>query len=66
MSTIDLLALTSLESAAFGIENIIFLFQKQATLARRPMVLSVPLQLVFPGPILRQKQLFQTEFLIGC
>jgi len=35
--------------APFLIENIICVFTKQATLMRRSTVLSLPLQLVFPG-----------------
>jgi hypothetical protein len=38
-----------IRTAHFYIENIIFLFTKQATLMRRPTVLSCPPQLVFPG-----------------
>jgi len=35
-------------AAAFDIANIIYFFSKQAALMRRPTVLSLPLQLVFP------------------
>ncbi len=45
LSTIDLLALTS----AFDIANIIYFSTKQGTLMRRPTVMSLLLQLVFPG-----------------
>ncbi len=37
-------------SAPFDNTNIIHFFTKQATLLRRSIVLSLPLQLVFPGP----------------
>ncbi len=36
-------------SQPFHIENIVYLFTKQATLMRRSIVLRLPLQLVFPG-----------------
>ncbi len=36
-------------SEPFYIENIIYILTKQATLIRRSTVLSLPLQLVFPG-----------------
>jgi hypothetical protein len=36
-------------SAAFDIENIIYFLTKQASQMRRSTVLSLPLQLVFPG-----------------
>ncbi len=42
LSTVDLLVLTSLDHLAFYIENIIYLFIKQAALMRRSTVLSLP------------------------
>jgi hypothetical protein len=33
----------------FPIENIVYLLRKHATLMRRSMVMSLPLQIVFPG-----------------
>jgi len=49
LSTVDLLALTSLDQL-ISILKILFTFvAKQATLMRRSTVLSLPLQLVFPG-----------------
>jgi len=49
LSTVDLIVLTSLDQLVFLIGNIIFFFTKQATLMRRPSVLSLPPQLVFPA-----------------
>jgi hypothetical protein len=40
---------TKFRSSHFDIENIIYLFTKQANLVRRSTVLSLPSQLVFPG-----------------
>ncbi len=37
---------------ALDIENIIYLFSKQVTLMRRPIVLSFPIQLVLPASTL--------------
>jgi len=47
LSTVDLLVLTSLDEFLFLL--IFNRFTKQATLMRRPTVLSLSLQLVFPG-----------------
>jgi hypothetical protein len=49
LNTVDLLVLTSLDQVLLKLANIIFYFTKQATLMRRSTVLSLPLQLVFPG-----------------
>ncbi len=46
-STIDLIVLIRL--ANFDIENIIYVFTKQAYLMRRSTVLSLPVYLGFPG-----------------
>ncbi len=40
-----------LRSAAFDNANIVYFFTKQATIMRRSTVLSLPLQIVFPGII---------------
>jgi hypothetical protein len=49
LSTVDLFVLTSKDPFLLVTANIICSFTKQATLMRRPIVLSLPLQLVFPG-----------------
>jgi hypothetical protein len=48
LSTVDLLVLSSLP-AAFYHANIIYYFTKLASLMRRSIILSFPLQLVLPG-----------------
>jgi hypothetical protein len=47
--TVDVLVLTSLDQFVFKLEIIFSFLTKQATLMRRPTVLSLPPQLVFPG-----------------
>jgi hypothetical protein len=47
--TIGLLVLIRLRLTAFENANIIYFYTKQATLKRRSNVISLPLQLVFPG-----------------
>ncbi len=49
LSTVDLLVVTSLDQLLCGNVNIIYFFSKQDTYKRRPIVLSLPLQLVFLG-----------------
>jgi len=49
LSTVGLDVPTSLAQLNIDIENISCLFIKHATLMRRSTVLSLPLQLVFPG-----------------
>ncbi len=48
LSTVDILVLTRLDQLIFSIENIIFLFTKQATLMRRSTVQSLRPELAFP------------------
>jgi hypothetical protein len=50
LSTVDLLVLTSLDHLLLKLK-ISYLFAKQANLMRRYTVLSLPLQLVFPGTV---------------
>jgi hypothetical protein len=49
LSMVDLLVLTSLDQLIFVLKILFTLVSKQATLMRRSAVLSLPLQLVFPG-----------------
>ena len=49
LSTVDLLLLISLDQILFILKILFTLFKKQATLIRRPTVLSRPPQLVFPA-----------------
>jgi hypothetical protein len=49
MSTVDLLVLTSLDTLLFTLKILFPFDTKQATLMRRSTVLSLLLQLVFPG-----------------
>ncbi len=49
MSTVDLLVLTSLDKLLFILKILFAFFTKQATFMRRSTVLSIHLQLVFPG-----------------
>jgi hypothetical protein len=49
LSTADILILTSLEQLLLTFQTLFTLFTKQATLMRRSTVLSLPLQVVFPG-----------------
>jgi hypothetical protein len=56
LSTNDLLALTSLNQLLFKMKLLYISVKKQATLARRPTVLSLPLQLVFPAWYLHVEQ----------
>jgi hypothetical protein len=49
ISTVDLLVLTGLDQLIFKLNKIFTFVTKQATLMRRSTVLSLPLQLVFPG-----------------
>ncbi len=49
ISTIDLLVLTSLDQLLFKLKVFFFFLTKQASLIKRSTVLSLPLQLVFPG-----------------
>ncbi len=48
LSTVDLLALTSLDQLTFMLKILFTCVAKQATLMRRSIVLILPLQLVFP------------------
>jgi hypothetical protein len=50
-STVDLLVLVSLDQLLFILRMFVNLFTKQANLMRRSIVLSLSLQLVFPGQI---------------
>ncbi len=62
----DSVQLTSLyKTASFSIENVIYLFTKQATLMRRSSVLSHPLQLAFPGLPFRQVISNKTDKIIA-
>jgi hypothetical protein len=49
ISTVDLLVLTSLDQLIFKLKKIFTIVTKQAALTGRSTVLSLPLQLVFPG-----------------
>jgi hypothetical protein len=49
LNTVDLLVLTSLDQLIFILKILFTCFTQQATLMRRSTVLSLPLQLVFPG-----------------
>jgi hypothetical protein len=49
-STVDVLVSTSLDQLLFRKKLLSALFTKQASLMRRPTVLSLPLQLVFLKP----------------
>jgi hypothetical protein len=49
ISTVDLLALISLDQLLFILKILFTYVTQQATLMRRSTVLSLPLQLVFPG-----------------
>jgi hypothetical protein len=49
VSTVNLLVLTSLDQLLFILKLLFTSFTKQATLMRGATVLSLPLQLVFPG-----------------
>jgi hypothetical protein len=49
LSAVELLVLTSLDQLLFILKILFTFFTKQATLMRRSTVLSLPLQLVFPG-----------------
>ncbi len=49
LNTIDFLFTNQFISAPFNMEKINYFFQKQASSMRRSIVLSLPLQLVFPG-----------------
>ena len=54
VSTNDLLVLTTIDELLF-ISKILFTFvTKQATLTRRSTVLSLPLQLAFPGSCIKE------------
>jgi hypothetical protein len=56
LSTVDLLVLTSLVQLLFKLTALFTFFTKPATLMRRSIVLSLPLQLAFPGTSHRQLQ----------
>ncbi len=60
LSTGDLLVLTSLDQLLFLVKILFPFFVKQATLIR-PIVLSFPPQLVFPGVYCSQGTLTETE-----
>ncbi len=49
LSTVDLLAPTSLDQRLLIVKTLFPFFTKQTTLMRRSTVLSLSLQLVFPG-----------------
>jgi hypothetical protein len=49
LSTVDLLVITSSDQVLFRLKILISLFTKQATLLRWSTVLSLPVQLAFPG-----------------
>jgi hypothetical protein len=49
LGIVDLLLQAGLNQQLLKIENIIYFFTKPAMLMRRSIVLSLPLQLVFPG-----------------
>jgi hypothetical protein len=49
LSTVDLLVLTSLDQLLLILKTLLTFFTKQASLRRRSTLLSLPLQLVFPG-----------------
>jgi hypothetical protein len=49
ISTIDLLVPTSLDQLLLKMKILFMCFTKQTILMRRSIVLSLPLQLVFPG-----------------
>jgi hypothetical protein len=50
LSTVDLLVLSSLDQLLFLLKILIILATKQATLIWRSFILSLPFQIVFPGP----------------
>jgi hypothetical protein len=50
LSTIDLLVLTSLDQLICNLKILFTFFTQQPTLTRRSTVLSLPIQMVFPGP----------------
>ncbi len=49
LCTVDLLVLSSLDQLIFKLRKSFTVVTKKGTLMRRSMVLSIPLQLVFPG-----------------
>ncbi len=55
ISTVDLLVLTSLDQLFFKLKKIFTIVTKQAALTGRSTVLSLPLQLVFPGHSIGRK-----------
>jgi hypothetical protein len=56
LSTVDLLALTSLDRLLLILHTLFTCFTKQVNLMRRSTVLSLPLPLVFPGKGLKGLQ----------
>jgi hypothetical protein len=57
-STVDLLEKTSSDQLLLILQTFICFLTKQATLMRRSTILSLPLQLVFPGPMHRDHGVF--------
>jgi len=49
LSTVDLLVFPSLDQLIFILKLLVSFFTKQATFMRRSTVLSLPIELVFPG-----------------
>jgi hypothetical protein len=51
LSTVDLLVITSIDQLLSTLKKIFTFLTKQAILVRRPTVLRLPLQKVFPDPV---------------
>ncbi len=61
ISTVDLLELTSLDQLLFILKILLTFFTKQPTLMRRSTVLSLPIQLEFPGDKVRKLMKISTD-----